>query len=56
VGEHVYGDHQRFQLVLLEDTVRMLVSENILYDQDVTEMRRQEAAEETPRRRAGNQG
>lgn len=37
-----------FQLVLLEDTVRMLVSENVLYDQDVTEMRRQEAAEETP--------
>jgi len=38
-----------FQLVLLEDTIRLLATENVLYDENTTVLERKQAMEETPK-------
>ena len=46
----VYSDSIKgFQILLLEDTMRLLISENVLYNPNVTDLRRTEAAESTPK-------
>jgi len=45
----IYTDSIKgFQLLLLEDTMRLLISENILYDKNYTELERAHAEKDTP--------